>query len=106
MLEGVSGIAKQGVEAILLEMAVVGKDVGDVVMTHGLHGDAVGQTVAFVRALAVQLEPGQERFAALRNNAHIGILQKLVAKPSGPHGFVTRRLRRRTSGTRPVLHQW
>ena len=41
--------SKQDGKPLLREMGVVGQDVGDAFLTHGLHGNAICQAVAFVR---------------------------------------------------------
>ena len=59
------GDSKEGSKAFLLEVAVVGEHLSDALPAHGLHGDAVGQTVALVGTLLVKAKARKERGAGL-----------------------------------------
>jgi len=63
--------AEERPEALLLEMPVVGEHVGQSFPAHGLHRDAVGEAITFVRSGGVKIEPGQKRLMALRDDKHI-----------------------------------
>ena len=54
-----SGISEQkSAETFLLKMPVVSQYAGQALAPHSLHGNAIGQTVALVRAGTVQIKPG------------------------------------------------
>ena len=62
-------------------MTVVGQRLRQSFAAHGMHRDAVRKAVALVGTGCVQIEPGQKRFMALRNDMHGGVGQNLA------HGF-------------------
>jgi hypothetical protein len=64
--------------AFLIEMVVAGQYLSDAVIVHGVHGDAIYQTVALVQSVAVKLEAFGECFGALRNDCNIGVSQNLI----------------------------
>jgi len=64
--------AEQGAKTLLLEVPVIGERFGQALPAHCLHGNAIDQTVTFVRPLGVKIEPGQKRGTALRDNPDNG----------------------------------
>jgi hypothetical protein len=81
---------EEGAEAFLLEMAVVGENVGQAFPPHRLHRNAVRQAVTLVGTLNVKIETGQEGSAALRNHPDRGTGQNVSDAYTGftPHRLV------------------
>jgi hypothetical protein len=61
-------VPEQSTEAFLLEVPVIRQRLSDTLPAHGLHGNAIRQTVAFVRANSVEIETGSERCMRLRKH--------------------------------------
>ena len=50
-----SQVSEQRAKTFLLEMPVIGENLGDPALPHGLHRDAIGQTIAFIETHTVQI---------------------------------------------------
>jgi hypothetical protein len=74
-LGGASGIPEQGAETFLLKMPVVGQYVNQTFAPHGLHRNAIRETVALVGTARVRIETAEERFTGLRDHLNTGIAQ-------------------------------
>jgi hypothetical protein len=61
-------------------MGVVGQDVGDAFLTHGLHGNAIGKAVSLVWAGLVKGEPGKKRLVRLWMNCNRQIGMEIADK--------------------------
>jgi hypothetical protein len=63
-------------EAFLHEAVVVGEDVGEAFLAHGVHGDAVGEGVVLVGALTEEIESADEGAGwGLRGRTSVSIRQ-------------------------------
>src|ERR1017187_6662567 len=69
------------VEALLLEVVIVGKDLPNPVFLHRVHGNAVRQTVSLVEPPFIAFYPRDERVVRLGDNLH------LIRNPQSLHGF-------------------
>ncbi len=67
------GSAKQNLKAFLLEMPVVRENAGQSFIAHGLHRNAIRETVSLVEPGRAQIEASFEGRAALRKNANFRI---------------------------------
>ncbi len=68
--------AEQRTEAFLLKVSIIGKSVGQPFPAHGLHRNAIGQTVTLVRAVAIKLHASQERLMALSDDDNLATVEK------------------------------
>ena len=59
-------------------MAVVGEDFGDAGGAHGVHGNTVGEAVAFVRAGFVERQAAEELLAGLGEHVDVGTGQEIA----------------------------
>src|SRR5688572_12819895 len=59
----------------LLEMAIAAENFSQAFTAHGLHGYAIGQAIAFVKAVAVEVQTGKKRFVSLRQDTNIAVAQ-------------------------------
>jgi hypothetical protein len=59
-------------------MPVVSKNLDQPFLAHGLHGNAIGQAIAFIGTLCIEIEAGQKRRAALRDDPNYGICQNAL----------------------------
>jgi hypothetical protein len=53
-------LAKEGLKALLLKMAVVREDLNDIVLSRGVYGNTVSEAVLLIRALFIQHEALKE----------------------------------------------
>src|SRR5262249_4478713 len=74
--------SEQNGEAFLREVVVVGEDFGDAPVAHRLHGDAIGQAVALVRALLVERQSGEEGSPRLRQGLPLWIRVDVADEPN------------------------
>ncbi len=81
---GRSGIAEEGSEPFLFEMAVVCEHFVQPFSPHRLHRNAVGQAVSFVGTCTVEPKAGQERLAALRHYANFRAIHEFGDNPARP----------------------
>lgn len=58
-------------KAFLFEMMVVREDIEYPLKPHSFHGDAIGETLVFVRTRLVQDQACEKARTALRNHPHI-----------------------------------
>lgn len=65
--------AEQGPETFLLEMTVIRERLGQPFPAHRLHGDAIGEAVALIGTLRVEIEPGQKGGSALGDDMTTGL---------------------------------
>ena len=65
-------------ESFLLKMAVTGEDLPNSLLPHDVHGDAVHQAVALIRAPFVQRQAGEERFVRLGDHVDAGVFEDLA----------------------------
>src|ERR1017187_2453560 len=72
---------EEKVEALLLEVVIVGKDLPNPVFLHRVHGNAVRQTVSLVEPPFIAFYPRDERVVRLGDNLH------LIRNPQSLHGF-------------------
>ena len=63
-------------KSFLLEMSVISKNLSDPFSSHRLHGDAIRQTVAFVRTRLVETHSSKKRVPALRDDPDFRIGKK------------------------------
>ena len=64
-------------------MPVVGKCLSDTFAAHGLHGNTIGQAVAFVGTSIVERQSVKEGTPALRNDVDIEIVLEMKHRQSG-----------------------
>ena len=69
---------KQDGKPFLLEMPVMGQNVGDTVLTHRLHRDAVGQAVSLIRASLEEAETVKKRLMGLPADHEFGVGDNIV----------------------------
>lgn len=62
---------QKGAKAFLREMRVIGKDIGDSLVPHGLHRDAIREAIAFVEPRLVKVEPAAKGTRCLRDNPNV-----------------------------------
>ena len=85
-------LAKQYPESLLREVVVCGKRLNDISLPHDLHRNTVGQTVALIGAIPIELQAGKKRLPALRDdtdarvseNGLYGVGQKRASLGTGP----------------------
>ena len=65
--------SKQGAEAFLGKVFVMGEHFGEPSLSHRLHGDTICQTIRFVRAGFIQGEPGQEGLMRLWDHVNLRV---------------------------------
>lgn len=65
-------------KAVLQEVMVVGKNLSNTLFAAGIHGDAVGETIAFIGTLAIKKSSVQEGFSGLRLDGHRVIREYIV----------------------------
>ena len=77
-------IAEQSAKTLLLEVLVIGERFGQALPAHRLHGNAIDQAVPLVGPLAVKIEAGQKRSAALRDHPDNGVGENALYAGGGP----------------------
>ena len=71
-------------ETLLLEVPVIGERSGQAFPAHRPHRDAICKAVALIGPLAVKIEAGQKRRAALRDHPHDGPGENALYTGGGP----------------------
>ncbi len=56
----VLGISEQGAEPFVLKVPVIGEDLGQPFLPHGLHRNAIAQTVPFIGPRSIKGHAGEK----------------------------------------------
>ena len=73
-------------------MPVIGKNFGQSVLAHRLHGDAIRQALAFIGPRSVESHAREKRFPTLRNNLDARVFENALGIGNS---FAAHRLRSR-----------